>query len=269
MSDTVEELLQRYRAHRLSQVVDYDKFNRYAITHHSTRIEGSTLTETETQVLLDDGLTPKGKPLAHSLMAQDHYRALLFTLQQAEAKTGLSVRLVREINAHVMQHTGQVYNTVLGTVDASQGEFRKGNVTAGGTYFVNYDKVEPLTTKLITELSTSLSESHTVATQLELSFAAHFNLVTIHPFYDGNGRTSRLLMNFIQAWHGLPLAIVFSDDRVDYFNALQQARQQEDISVFYAFMYSQYTRYLRDEIDKYEAILKSRSSGGPAFSLLF
>ena len=269
MRDTVEKLLSRYQAHRLSEVVDYDKFSRYAITHHSTRIEGSTLTETETQVLLEDGLTPKARPLEHSLMTQDHYRALLFVIQQAEAKTALSVKLIQQINAHVMQHTGQTYNTVLGTVDAAQGEFRKENVTAGGTYFVSHDKVESLITKLATELSTSLSKSRTVSDQLELSFAAHFNLVTIHPFYDGNGRTSRLLMNFIQAWHGLPLAIVFSEDRVEYFNALQQARQQESIEAFYDFMYSQYARYLRDEIDKYEDLLKNHSSGGPAFSLLF
>jgi Fic family protein len=49
--------------------------------------------------------------------------------------------------------------------------------------------------------------------QLELSFAAHFNHVTIHPFYDSNGRTSRLLMNFIQQFSSLPLAIVFKEDK--------------------------------------------------------
>ena len=54
MSATVEKLLGRYRQYDLSEVVVYDKFNRYAITHHSTRIEGSTLTDTETQLLLDD-----------------------------------------------------------------------------------------------------------------------------------------------------------------------------------------------------------------------
>ena len=239
------------------------------ITHHSTRIEGSTLTDTETQLLLDEGLTPKGKPLEHSLMAKDHYQALLFVLQAAEQKQELSVNFIRQINARVMRNTGGIYHTVLGEVDSSQGEFRKGNVTAGGTYFPNYDKVPKLTEQLVSELRDSLAQKTAVAAQLELSFAALFNLVSIHPFYDGNGRSSRLLMNFIQAYYGLPLAIVFSEDRADYFGALQQARQQKDIDVFHRFMYDQYKKYLSNEISKYEAMLDDRSSSGPTFSLLF
>lgn len=268
MDPKTAKLLDRYRQYALSKVIDYDKFNHYAITHHSTRIEGSTLTETETQVLLDDGLTPKGKPLEHALMAQDHYQALLFMLQQAEQKAELTVGLIQQINARVMKHPGNTYNTPLGTVEASQGAFRKGNVVAGSTYFPNYDKVASLTERLAEGLRASLDECTTVAAQLELSFAAHFNLVSIHPFYDGNGRTSRLLMNFIQAWYGLPLSIVFSEDRTNYFDALQEARQQEDIHIFHRFMYEQYTQYLQQEINKYEA-MPGRRSSGKQFSLLF
>ena len=268
MTTPAEQLIDRYRKYELSKVIGYDKFNRYAITHHSTRIEGSTLTETETQVLLDENLTPKGKPLEHSLMVKDHYQALLFVLQQVEAKAELSASFIRQINARVMKSTGNIYNTVLGTVDASQGEFRKGNVAAGETYFVNYDKVEPLTQKLAAELRRSLAGSTTVSAQLELSFATHFNLVTIHPFYDGNGRTSRLLMNFIQAWYSLPLAIVFSEDRADYFEALQKTRKQDNINVFYQFMYTQYEKYLSNEIDKYEAI-RNQPPSSQNFPLLF
>ena len=270
MNNTVEQLLSRYRAHELSKVIDYDKFNRYAITHHSTRIEGSTLTETETQVLLDHDLTPKGKPLEHSLMVKDHFQALLFVLKQAAQKTAISVNLIQQINALVMKNTGNTCHTVLGTVDATRGEFRKGNATAGGVYFPNYDKVASLTEKLATELQATLSNSDTVAAQLQLSFAAHFNLVSIHPFYDGNGRTSRLLMNFIQARYDLPLAIVFSEDKTDYFDALQATRQQDRLEPFYQFMYHQYEKHLTHEIDQYEVMLQDRkASGNQRFNLLF
>ena len=119
MNNTVEQLLSRYRAHELSKVIDYDKFSQYAITYHSTRIEGSTLTEMETQVLLDHDLTPKGKPLEHSLMVKDHFQALLFVLKQAAQKTAISVNLIQQINALVMKNTGNVYHTALGTVDVS------------------------------------------------------------------------------------------------------------------------------------------------------
>lgn len=80
------ELLNEYQSLNLSQSINYDKFNRYLITHHSTSIEGSTLTEIETHLLLDEGLTPYGKPLEHSLMTTDHADALSFKIEQAKKK---------------------------------------------------------------------------------------------------------------------------------------------------------------------------------------
>ena len=69
--DEVESLVKQYNDLKLSDSLDYQKFYLYSIISHSTAIEGSTLTEAETQVLLDDGLTAKGKPLIHHLMNED------------------------------------------------------------------------------------------------------------------------------------------------------------------------------------------------------
>jgi len=82
MDEQVEQLLKTYRSLELSKIIDFDKFNRFAIVHHSSNIEGSTLTEIETQLLLDEGLTPKGKPLQYSLMEVDHYQAIELHLCQ-------------------------------------------------------------------------------------------------------------------------------------------------------------------------------------------
>ena len=98
--------------------------------------------------------------------------------------------------------------------------------------------------------------------QLKISFWAHFNLVSIHPFVDGNGRVSRLIMNFVQEYFNLPLSIVFKEDKVDYFNALESARLKNDISVFYSFMFSQYNKHLSFEINNYNKNTKD-------FSFLF
>ena len=76
-------LIDKYNRLGISEVLDHEKFNHISIVHHSTRIEGSTLTEVETQVLINEGLTPKGKPLQDSLMVTDHFEALQFTLQNA------------------------------------------------------------------------------------------------------------------------------------------------------------------------------------------
>lgn len=107
------ELLNEYRSLNLSQSINYDKFIRYSITHHSTSIEGSTLTEIETNLLLGEGLTPKGKPLEHSLMTTDHADALSFTIEQAKQKKEIDVKLIQSINAKVMSKTDKVYQTVL------------------------------------------------------------------------------------------------------------------------------------------------------------
>lgn len=269
MKKQVLNLLKEYDALKLQQIIDYKKFNDFAITHHSTKIEGSTLTETETQLLLNEGLTPKNRPIQHSLMVIDHYNTLQFVIDNAAKQVSVSVSFIQQINAGVMKQTGSVYNTPLGNVDASKGEFRKGNVSAGGHYFPSYDKVEKYTGDFVKELNKKLSGSTSKQEHLLLSFAAHFDLVTIHPFYDGNGRTSRLLMNYIQAQNKLPLSIVFTEDRSDYYNALQQSRKEESLQPFEDFMLRQYGKYLQQEIEKFNQKEQLKPGKGKGLSLFF
>ena len=195
--DGILSVIAEYRSLNLHGIIDYDKFNEFAIVHHSSAIEGSTLTENETRLLLDEGITPKGKPLEHSLMVRDHYAALQFVLLRAKQTESITPAFIQQINARVMKSTGAVYNTALGEVDATRGEFKKGNVSAGGSYFVGYDKVVAYTTKLASSLNEKIKTVSKEQGKIEISFAAHFDLESIHPFYDGNGRTSRLLMNYI------------------------------------------------------------------------
>lgn len=248
----MESLIVKYKSLGISDVLHYEKFNLISISHHSTKIEGSTLTELETQILLDDGLTPKGKPVNDTLMVTDHFKALYFIIEKGRNKTPVTVDLIKEINSYVMKSTGGIYNTILGEIDASKGMFRKGNVTAGSSYFPNYDKVERLTNELVVFINKQISNDLSVDEKLNLSFDAHFNLVSIHPFYDGNGRTSRLLMNYIQTFFDLPLAIVNSEDKQEYIQALIDTREKEDIEIFRNFMKNQYEQYLLKEIKKFE-----------------
>ena len=255
----LEQIIAEYQSLRLDDVLDHKKFSEYALTHHSTTIEGSTLTEAETSLLLDEGITPKGKPLEHSLMVKDHDEALKFVLFSASTRQPVTIPFIQAINAKVLKSTGKTYNTPLGTVDAAKGEFRKGNVTAGGYYFPNYDKVERLTTQLVQHLQSEMAKDLSITEKIELSHAAHFDLVSIHPFYDGNGRTSRLLMNYIQAFYQLPLGIVHKEDRAEYFEALTEARKKEDINIFQEFMKSQYKKLLQKEIDEFLKMKKGQS----------
>ncbi len=267
-------LIEKFQSLNLSAIIDFDKFNGYAITHHSTTIEGSTLTEIETRLLLDEGITPAGKPLLHSLMVQDHYHALLFITQKANDKIIITPEFIQQINAVVMKQTGSIYQTVFGELatgpsgDATKGVFRKGNVSAGNTYFVGYEKVEPLVKKLCDGIKEKISIANSVIEKLNICFDAHFDLVTIHPFYDGNGRTSRLLMNYLQLIFNLPLSIVFKEDKAAYFEALQQTRKAADITIFRIFMAAQYAKYLQQEIEKFEQVVKGGEKGN-GYSFVF
>jgi hypothetical protein len=70
--------------------------------------------------------------------------------------------LIKEIAGKLLTNTGTIYNTVLGNIDSTKGEFRKGNVSAGESYFENYEKVEPLTKKLAEELQKEMRDVHNI-----------------------------------------------------------------------------------------------------------
>ena len=273
----IVKLVTEYQSLNLHQIIDYDRFNQYAIVHHSSSIEGSTLTENETRLLLEEGITPGGKPLEHSLMVKDHYDALLFVLDAAGNKQKLDIAFIQAINSKLMRSTGSLYQTVFGEIDASKGLFRKGNVSAGGNYFVNFEKVEMYTAEFAKSLQENLLKAETITDQLKLAFSAHFDLVSIHPFYDGNGRTSRLIMNYIQAYFQLPLSIVYKEDKSDYFTALQEARKQKKIDPFYNFMLMQYQKFLLHEMNQFKLDMnksldlnkKDKKGNDAGFSLFF
>ena len=245
------KLLEKYKALDLESAVDFIKFNQYLVSHHSTSIEGSTLTYIETTVLLSEGLTPKGKPLVHTLMQKDHYEALVFALQNAK-NTPYTPDFIQKLNAKLMHSTGQIYQTVLGEVNGTKGEYRKGTVYAGQTTFVNYTKIEAMVKQLCEKITKTVNKDLSIIEKLIFSFQIHYELVMIHPFYDGNGRTSRLLMNVLQQYWNLPLAIVFVEDKVDYITALVAAQETETTQPFIDFMDGQYQKHLTQLINNYE-----------------
>ena len=102
--EKILQLLEKYKALDIENAVDFKKFNQYLVSHHSTSIEGSTLTYIETTVLLEEGLTPKGKPLVHTLTQKDHYEALLFTLEKSY-QLHFTPTLIQEINAQRVKFT--------------------------------------------------------------------------------------------------------------------------------------------------------------------
>ena len=249
----IETLIQQFQ-YLAQGRVDFHKYAYYAITHHSTAIEGSTLTENQVVDLLEYGKTVPDKPFSHHLMAYDHFRALEFVVDQAEKLRGgldkakVTITFLQEIAAHVMQGTGGQVNTILGTYDTSKGDLRLSSVRAGSRSFPDAKKVPDLLKSLCQDTNARILTAATVEQKLQTTFKAHFDLVSIHPFGDGNGRSSRLLMNFIQTLLRIPMSVVFVSDRFQYIEALERARREEDLAPFYDFMLDQHGKFLALEI---------------------
>jgi Fic family protein len=247
---------------------DYHKFNQFAIVHHSNSIEGSTLTKEETYLLLEESLTPKNKPLEYTLMAIDHLKALKYIVKLADEKTPLTVEIIKILSSIVMKTTGSEISSMAGDFDSSKGDFRKVTVRAGTTTFMDYKKVPKRVQELVDYINQTMNKSQDFLEINNLAFDAHFQMVSIHPFADGNGRLYRLLMNYVQHYHKLPLSVVYKEDKQDYFYALQQTRKNEDISIFRNFMFSQTEKFLSEQIEELTQKQTSKKTGN-GFSFLF
>jgi len=248
----MSELLTTYEQFEKSGIIgniNYNIFNAFLLTHHSTRIEGSTLTELDTRLLLEKGITPAGKPLEHANMVKDHFDALTYVTEKAKNKEAITDQFIKEIGARVNKTTGKITNTALGSFDDSKGEYRLANAFAGTDYFLAFSKIADHVKKLCILLQLKIKEVKSVDEVYNLSFDAHFYLVEIHPFGDGNGRTSRLLMNYIQSYHNLPLIPVFAEDKADYIGALKASRAENNTSAIRKFMTTQAIKYFKHEIN--------------------
>ena len=261
----LEQTIEEYAALKLHEVIDYEKFYLYSIISHSTAIEGSTLSELDTQLLLDDGIVNSSKTMVEHLMNLDLKRAYDFAMEQARHKTKITPDFLKEMNSLVLKNTGGIINSAMGTFDSSKGDFRLCSVSAGGKAYMDYQKVIPETEILCQEINKKLDHTKTLKDIYNLSFDAHLNLVTIHPWADGNGRTSRLLMNYIQFYNDVVPSKLHQGEKEQYFQALIKSRSEETPSVFREFMAKQHLQTLRQEIDNYREGQRSSNK----FTLLF
>lgn len=261
----IEELYQEFQELDISNSVDYEKYYLYSLITHSTAIEGSTLTEMDTQLLFDEGVTAKGKPLVHHLMNEDLKKAYELAKEEAQHNLSITPIFLQSLNAALMRTTGSVHNAMGGSFNSSKGEFRLCGVTAGvgGRSYMNYQKVPAKIEELCSILLERQKTAHTFRERYELSFNAHLNLVTIHPWVDGNGRTARLLMNYIQFCYHLFPAKIFKEDRAEYILALQQSQDDETNQPFLDFMATQLKKALFLEIERYNVSQKK------GFSFMF
>ena len=253
--DILLKLLKQHKELGISEQIDYDKFYLYSIITHSTAIEGSTVTEVEAQLLFDEGITSSKRTMVEQMMNLDLKVAYEYGMQWIRKHEPITIEWLVTLASKVMARTGSEYHSPGGDFDASKGELRKLNVTAGigGKSYMSYLKVPMKLQAFCEELNRKRSEidPSDIAAVYELSFWAHFELVTIHPWADGNGRTCRLLMNLLQMEYGVLPTKVLKEDKAEYIQALIDTREEEDMEIFLNCMSRLHCQHLRYDIDQY------------------
>ncbi|MFN0049841.1 MAG: Fic family protein, partial [Cytophagales bacterium] len=167
----------------------------------------------------------------------------------------ISIQFIQELNRRLMKNSGSIINTALGSTDTSNGDIRKFAVLSGsGGYYLNHEKVPDALRKLVSEGNKLLTEAKTPIEIHNLAFDFHYNLVTIHPFGDGNGRVSRLMMNYIQWFHNEPITIINSKMKNEYILAIVKTRESGDFTYIRSFLKEQHCDYLSKEMDAFKTI---------------
>jgi Fic family protein len=236
----------------LQEQPDLQKSRYYTFTHHSTAIAGSSLTEYQVFRLLERDIPAKTTPFSEQQMVVDHQKALAFTMDEAKAHTPLTETLIRKIGSLMVKSTGGIQSTTLGTFDSTSGDYRLQDVSIGTRHFPDSADVPALIHALVNEINDKIGKAQTFFQKCELAFDLHFRLASIHPFADGNGRTGRLLMNYLLTVLELPAFYIFKVNKVSYFRALEKARTTGMVPFFYAFMYDQYKKFIWKELKRVE-----------------
>ena len=260
---TLQKILDEYYSLGIKEQIDWEKFYLYSIITHSTAIEGSTVTEVEAQLLFDEGITSSKRTMVEQMMNLDLKNAYEYGIKWIKQHPQITVDSLITLSSKVMARTGSEYHTITGDFSAAKGELRKVNVTAGtgGASYMAYQKVPAKLEAFCQQLNErrkNLNQKDIVSVY-KLSFWAHYELVTIHPWVDGNGRMSRLLMNLLQWEFNLIPSKVLKEDKAEYIQALIDSREKDDDSIFIDFMLNLHAKHLQGEIEQFKASMSENN----------
>ncbi len=224
------------------QKENIDSWFTVELTYNSNAIEGNTLTRQETAVVLEKGLTVGGKSVKEHLEATNHASALSHLKMLAKNKD-VTEKDILAIHGLILK----------GIDDANAGRYRNVSVRISGSAVImpNSQKVPDLMDSFMCWLL-SKPQMHPVQFVAE----AHYRLVTIHPFVDGNGRVARLLMNLLLIREGYPPAIIRKQDRLAYINSLEKAQLGGSKEAYEKIIFNAVNRSL----DIYLKIIKGKDN---------
>jgi len=197
------------------QMLEQQKeYFRIGLTYSSNALEGNSLTETETKIVIEDGITIGGKPLRDHFEAIGHSEAFDFIYTLAKAKS---------IKEQDIKDLHRLFYFRIDEEMAGQYRTKRAIVTGSKYPLPSPEDLPGLMKKCITRLKRLRKEKHAV----EFAALAHKEFVFIHPFVDGNGRVGRLLMNLILIQEGYVITIIPPVVRTDYIRALEKAHTDD------------------------------------------
>ncbi|MCD4747384.1 MAG: Fic family protein, partial [Bacteroidales bacterium] len=198
-----------------AQLKELKNYYKIGLTYSSNALEGNSLTESETKVVLEDGITIGGKPLKDYYEAEGHAKAFDLVYKLAK-KLEITEKNIKDLHKLFYQNINS----------QNAGKYRKVRVFISGSEF------KPPVPEQIPELMKSFIEKYKTNKQNyhPVVFAAklHKNFVFIHPFIDGNGRIARLLMNLIFIKYQYPVTIIPPVLRMEYINLLEKAHKDDN-----------------------------------------
>ena len=196
-------------------------------TYDTQRIEGSKLTLRETAELLERGITPKGRPIRDIKETEAHQKIFFEMLKH---KKDFSFQIVLYWHKKLFESTNP---------DVA-GKIRNHQVLISGSRFIPPfpAEIQPLLKEFFGWYKKNKDRLHPV----ELAALVHLKFVTIHPFSDGNGRISRLMMNFVLNDKGFPMLNIPYENRSGYYNALERSQTKRQDSMFLQWFFRRYVK---------------------------
>lgn len=186
-------------------------------THNSTAIEGNTLTLLETKVVLEEGLSVGGKHLRELYEVINHNKAYQYVKKCIAEGLVLNENIIKDIHSILMENimVGGIYRSV-------------------DVYISGAEHTPPSPSDMYTQIKSFYMDLNdkTFESPLECAAWTHAEFVRIHPFVDGNGRTSRLIMNYQLMANGLLPISIKKETRLEYFNALEAYAVKNDLFLF-------------------------------------
>ena len=239
-----KEQLDKLRPLSAAQVKNLKNVYDIQLTYNSNAIEGSTLTYSETKLILNEGITIGGKSMNEHLEAINHQEAISFIEELANSNT-------KEITLTDIKN---IHHLVLKGVDnKNAGVYRSKNVGVVKSDGEIHSFTEPL--KIEEEMNSFIEwlYSQTVEEPILLAALVHLKFVSIHPFIDGNGRTARLFMNLVLLQNTYPQAIIKVVNRAEYIQAIEKYQQSSNNE--YNDFYKVILKSVNESLDLYSKIV--------------